>query len=459
MRFPPEGRATGQSVLFVVALLPILAGAGALVVGAPVDVTRPMTWPALALASGGWLVALALARRLRDSWALLAVVGCGALALRLVFLAGELELSDDLHRYAWEGALVGAGVDPYGAAPAAPALEPWRARWPETFARVNHPEVPAAYPPLAQAVHATVVRLAGGPGPDARLGLRLFYASCDLLVCVPLALLLRQRRLPLARLVAWAWNPWVALEFAGSGHLDALAILGLVGALACLPPGRVAGAARASAALALLALGAAVKLLPAVLVPFALRRARNPRRAALVGLAAGALALLPLVLATRALPQLAGLGEYAFRWESFSLTYRALEPLLERFGAYDERWHDPRRVGRALVLAAWLALALLAWRRRLEPARAAAWLLGAFLLLTPTLHPWYLAWIVPFLALRPLSGWCALVALAPLLYWPLEGWRSAARWCEPTWLWPVLALGLAGGALFDLLRAWRVRRT
>jgi hypothetical protein len=461
VRFPQEGTGpqgdAGRGALLVLALLPILAGAAAMLAAAPLDVSRPATWPALVLASGGWLTALVLARRLGDSPALLVVVACGALALRLLFLAGEFQLSDDIHRYAWEGALVGAGVDPYGAAPEAPELAAWRARWPETFARVNHPAVPAAYPPLAQGVHAAVVALAGGPEPGsgARLGLRLVHGASDLLVCVPLAILLRQRRRPLALLVAWAWNPWVALEFAGSGHLDALAILCLLSALACLRPLGLAGAGRASLALVFLAAGAAVKLLPAALVPFALRRARRPYLAALAGLAGLALALAPFVLATGALPSLTGLGEYAFRWESFSLAYRGLEPLLERFGDYDEAWNDPRRLGRALVLLAWLALGVRAWRLGLEPARAAAWLVGGFLLLTPTLHPWYLAWIVPFLALRPMLGWSLLVALAPLLYWPVARWRVEGVWSEPGWLWPVLVLALLGGGVLDLLRARR----
>ena len=65
---------------------------------------------------------------------------------------------------------------------------------------------------------------------------------------------------------------------------------------------------------------------------------------------------------------------------------------------------------------------------------------AAFLVLTPTLHPWYLTWIVPFLALRQSRAWIWLAAVAPLLYWPLEGWRTEAVWHEPLWLWPLVAV-------------------
>jgi hypothetical protein len=379
---------------------------------------------------------------------MLALIASGALLIRLQFVAGRSELSDDVHRNVWEGALVGAGVDPYTRPPASPELSDYQERWRSTFERVNHPEVPAAYPPLALAVHAGVVAAAGGadrPG-RARAFLRGFYGACDLLVCLPLAWLLRQHRRPLALLSAWAWNPWIALEFAGSAHLDALAILCTLSGLACFPRRERPPFPRAALGLALLSAGAAVKLLPAALVPFALRRTPRPLLGVLTVVACAGLSLVPFLLATGSGPRLHGLSEYAFRWESFSLLYRGLEPLFSRAFAYDESWSDPRRLARGLVIAAWLALALHAWRRGLGPARASALLFGGFLVLTPTLHPWYLAWIVPFLALRPALPFGVLVAAAPLLYWPVARWRLERVWEEPDWLFPLL-----GGSFWVLL--------
>lgn len=449
-----------RAPLFVLSLLPILAGAGALALSGPLDFRRPSALGAAALASAGWLLALRLARGLGTSAWISIVVLTGALVLRLPFLVADPALSDDLPRYVWEGALVAAGEDPYASAPDSAALEPYRERWPETFAGVNHPEVPAAYPPLVQALHAGLVTLAGGPeaAGRARFLLRVFYGGCDLLACVPLLWLLGQRGRSSAWAVAWAWNPWVALEFAGSGHLDSLAVLCTLGALVCFPPRVRPAPGRAAAGLALLVLGAGVKLLPVALVPFAVRRTRRPWLAAGVLVGATALVLAPFVLATGHLPRAAGLREYAFRWESFSLLYRWVEPSFARFWAFDEGWSDPRRLARALVLVAWLGLGLHAWRRRFEPARAALWLFGGFLALTPTLHPWYLAWIVPWLALRPSLAWRGLVAAAPLLYWPVARWRAERVWEEPRWL-VFLAGGFWALLLLERWLAWRRART
>ena len=168
------------------------------------------------------------------------------------------------------------------------------------------------------------------------------------------------------------------------------------------------------------------------------------------------LACLPFALLTGHAPGLGGIREYAFRWESFSLLHRWIEPLLARRFEYDEAWSDPRRLARELGL--WLGLGLWAWWRRLELPRVAALLIGGFLVLTPTLHPWYLSWIVPFLALRPALAWSTLVAAAPLLYWPVRGWRTQGVWIEPVWLFPLLGGLFWTLSLYEWLRARRAVR-
>src|SRR5262249_21407538 len=176
----------------------------------------------------------------------------------------------------------------------------------------------------------------------ARLFVRGFYGLCDLLVCAPLALLLHRRGRPLALVVAWAWNPWMALEFAGGGHLDALAILCTVSALACLAREQQTPPRRGALGAALLVLGAGVTFLPGGIVPFALRIAR--RRGLVLGavLASAALALWPFVLLTGGLPRSdSGLSDYAFRWEAFNLLHRGVEAFFARFHAYDESMRDP----------------------------------------------------------------------------------------------------------------------
>jgi hypothetical protein len=289
----------------------------------------------------------------------------------------------------------------------------------------------------AQGAFALIVGAAGGverAGP----ALRVAFALSDLAVLAPLASLLRRRGRSLAWLAAWAWCPLAAFEFAGGAHLDSLAILLLVSA--ATRGAGAAGAARARAAL-LLALGALVKLLPAILLPFVLRGAARPGRALLAFAAPCALALAGVAALQGGLSGLGrGVSEYALRWESASAVHRFVEAACARAFDFDGGPTDPRRLARAWSCSRGSPFGAAAWRRGAGPAAAAFALLGAFLVLTPTLHPWYVAWIVPWLALFPARSFAFLAAAAPLLYAPLGRFVERGEWVEPFWLWPCVLL-------------------
>ena len=113
--------------------------------------------------------------------------------------------------------------------------------------------------------------------------------------------------------------------------------------------------------------------------------------------------------------------------------------------------HIIRRL--AALLAAAAIVVPFRWR---DPLAAAGLAIGALLLLSPTVHPWYVAWLVPFLPFLPRFARAAgfvLVALAPVAYATAWGQARTGVWEEPLWsrlaLWsPVLialAVGLAAG--------------
>jgi hypothetical protein len=440
--------------VWVGAALAIVAGSLLLARSVPLDghgALERLGWIASAL---GWCVALWLAPRVGSGRPVAVVLVVAALAIRAPWSVADPGLSDDIERYVWEGGLVGVGVDVTRLAPDSPALTGFRVLWGDLWERVAHREVPAAYPPLTLLVHAAAVSLGGGGGraDQARTALRWGYGACDLVVLAALLWLLRSRGASPAQACAWGWSPLVAMEFLGAGHLDALAIALLMSTLA-LASGSGPGRGRERVLGALLALGGLAKLLPAVVWPF-VARGRRPARLAIATLVTAALVLGGYALQVGTLPRPTGLEQYALRWESFSLLFRWIEPL---FGglARDESWSDPRRLARGVVLLGWLAVGLCAWRRGLGPVRATWWLVGAFLVLTPTLHPWYLTWIVPLLALYRSVAWTGLLAVAPLLYWPVPRWRTEAIWEEPVWLWPLVAGPFLVALVCEIL--WRRR--
>ena len=423
----------------------ILAGVAGVALGGPLHAHMPAGQALWGLASLTWLVCV-LAVRGRAGPSRRVLLG-GALALRLVALSGNPELSDDVHRYVFEGALVAEGRSPYAHAPADPARAEERARWPELAARINHPEVPAAYPPWTQAACALLVLASGGTDPlDAARAvtvMRWAFAACDLLVLGLLLAWLARRGLPPGLALVWGWSPLVTLEFASSAHFDVIGIALVVAALGLLDraPGSARRRPREGAAGALLAGATLVKLLPVVLAPFAWRAARSRGTLALgfaVTIAGSVLALFSLEDGARGI--LGGVSEYAFRWEAASLLHRFVESPLRSALPVDEGLTDARRVARLLGGLVFLGALVFAWRARLSLERAALVAFGAFLILTPTLHPWYVAWVLPFLALRPSAAFTWLAAAVPLLYWPLSAWHERGVWHEPAWLWPVVAL-------------------
>ncbi|MBZ0270369.1 hypothetical protein K8I85_19625, partial [bacterium] len=162
----------------------------------------------------GWLLAAAVtvSRPRPESpgaeRAALAFVVAVSLVARLALLIPPAPLSDDLYRYLWDGRLGNAGVHPFAHAPAAGELAPYRDEsiWP----RVNHPEVPTIYPPVAQLAFRAMD--AAWPSPRSP---RAFAVLCDLGVVLLLGLLLRQRgRDPSAALV-YGWCPLAVLESGG----------------------------------------------------------------------------------------------------------------------------------------------------------------------------------------------------------------------------------------------------
>ncbi len=345
--------------------------------------------PALLLPAWAVLCGLMLLGRsaVRARPRLLPAALLAALLFRLTASLGPPALSDDVHRYVWDGRVQLHGVHPYRYAPAAPELaalrdEPWRA--------INHPQLPTIYPAFAQYFFLGMGALGAGPN-----GFKLLLGLVDFGVVLALDGLLRRASLPRDRLILYAWNPLAVLETAGSGHIEPLGVLLVVLAGAWILDRRQGWSTWALAA------SAHVKLLPALLLPRALRGGGAGRAVGLV--CTLLLPALPYALTGPALG--AGLFAYAERWEHNAPLYPAVGHV------------SPRVVARALVATAaagWILL--LALRPQLSLPRHVLWALGGVLLLSPTLHPWYLLWVLPWAAALASPGWLVLCATVVLAY-------------------------------------------
>jgi alpha-1,6-mannosyltransferase len=219
--------------------------------------------------------------------------------------------------------------------------------------------------------------------------------------------------------LAYAWNPLVAIEGAGNGHVDLLGALCLVVAASSL-----ARRKRMLAAIAL-ALGVGVKFLPVTLLPLFWGRIRL--RDAVLGV--GVLAALYLPFLGHGRLPLGSLGKYLALWRINAPVYSALEWIFPTAGLVAV----PPVLG--FVVALWAR-----WHLALDSPEAWAWPVAITVLFAPTIYPWYLLWLTPFLFSEqtlPLAAWSVS---SLFFYWPLPVWATTLVEYGPAlsltgWMW------------------------
>jgi len=350
-----------------------------------------------------------------------------ATAWHVSFLRLQPGSDDDIHRYVWDGRVQRLGYNPYVVVPNDPALA--GVHTPETSG-LNNPELPSPYPPGAELLFRAVTAI-----HESVLALKVAFVICDFAIVLLLLDLLQSSGQGKHWVLAYAWNPLLAIEVAGSGHIDIVgALLLVISAVALLRRWRAVAAVA-------LGLAVAVKFLPIVLLPLYWKRVRI-RDAVLAG-AIVVLVYLPFVGHGR-IP-LGSLGTYVHSFRFNGPLFAALE----RFA--------PPEVVAVLAVVAGLLIAI--WIRRsseeLTP-ESFAWPMAAALLCAPVVYPWYLLWLLPFLrsvATLPLMIWT--MSIVPVYYvWHLR--TSGHPWVIPDW---VVLLEYGSVALAAVVVFLRMRQT
>jgi len=409
----------------------VLLGAGVGLVGACVALARIDNLAEAPRAFLGWFgvafvcygAALCMVARLRGRRALLVVV-VTALLCRLALLGTPPTLSTDAYRYVWDARLASAGISPYATAPSAPELAHLRDA--TIYPRLNHLTWRTIYPPGAQLFFRAVYALA----PDSVLAMKAAIALAEIATLVVLASLLRALGVPLVQLGVYAWNPLVLVEIWGSGHLDGLAIFFVVAAV------RLAIAGRASSGTALLAVGTLVKLYPAALLLLLLDR----------GVAVRPIAVFALVVVVGYAP-FAHLGAGALGSLAQYVSMEFFNPGLLRTLV-----EAPALT--TATLGAWVVFASF-WRHDAPLVARAVVLIAGFVVLSPNVFPWYVLWLVPFLAIQPSIPWIAFTGTVALAY----TFFLREPWTIPAWARTAEILPLVLGGAWALWQRWSPNRT
>ena len=316
--------------------------------------------------------------------------------------AGE---DDDIHRYVWDGRVQRLGFNPYLVVPSDPALAGLHTSQTRSL---NNPDLPSLYPPGAELFFRAVTAI-----HESTFALKIAFVVCDAAIVFVLLNLLRHTGDAEHWVLAYAWHPLLAIEVAGSGHIDILGVLLLLLSAAALVR------SRRTAAAVLFGLAVMVKLLPIVLLPVLWRRIRM-RDLALAALVAG---LLYIPFLDHGRIPLGSLG-------TFVRSFRFNDPVFTAV----ERVTSPQIAAGLAVLIGFLTAV---WMRRRYQAWSGdtfAWPMTASLLCAPVIYPWYLLWVLPFMrriSTLPIVVWT--VSIIPTYYvWHL---RAAGRpWIVPHWV-------------------------
>src|SRR5438270_11113932 len=130
----------------------------------------------------------------------------------IAFLRVPAGADDDIHRYGWDGRLQRLGYNPYLVVPSDPAVTGLHT--PETR-NLNNPDLPSPYPAGAQLFFRAVTAI-----QESTVALKVSFVVCELAIFLVLLDLLRCTRQAAHLVLAFAWNPLLAIEVAGSGHID-----------------------------------------------------------------------------------------------------------------------------------------------------------------------------------------------------------------------------------------------
>jgi hypothetical protein len=325
-----------------------------------------------------------------------------ALAIVCRLLMAGFPTSDDVNRYLWEGKLLLEGVSPYSMNADDPAWEQYRD---EFWEGMNHRDKATAYPPLALAVFAGLNLI------SYNLWIyKLFFALMDLAALGIIIRFLLLKNLPLRNSLIYALSPLTIIAFSGEAHFDSLFIFLTLSALYLYERDKT------SLAWLLLGLSIQIKIISVLLIPLLFWKNRSAKALWIVLPLA-----LPSLLFINDIPNLVnGILHFGGSMShNGSLNHLFIDYLGSRETA--------SKLSALLLMLVVLIVSI----RRKDVFKGSFIIFGGLILLSPTVHYWYLAWVLPFIVFFPSLPWLILLGLSAFYFSAWVQFGKSGEWYQP----------------------------
>ncbi|MEK7206886.1 MAG: hypothetical protein AAB134_03275, partial [Pseudomonadota bacterium] len=353
-----------------------------------------------------------------------------ALLFRATLFFSAPSLSDDIYRYVWDGTLVNHGTNPYQYAPGALELSAYRD---VIYERVNHKDIGTPYGPIMMLAFAAAEQFA-----HSIHAMKILFLVFDGLVILLLLRLLDMVGKPRSHVLLYAWNPLAVVEIAGSGHNDILAVFLMLASLYLLLSERVRTASFAAIS------AVAAKYFALLFLPAVWKR-----------LGPSKWFIAPLGLALFFGPFYPHLDQHLASVFKVGATWRFND---STFALLNFITGSPT-ISKVIAATIFGAVAVTIYRSDMPPLKGAMWLIGAALLLTTTLHPWYVLWLLPFLCFYPQRAWILFTGLVMLSYHVAIRYAAEGVWEESLWVKLAIYVPFFALLLAEMWRGHHMRTT
>lgn len=345
------------------------------------------------------------------------VLLAGGMLIRIALLWGLPALSDDFYRFIWDGTLLQHGINPFGVLPGealqmdVPGIDK------AFFELLNSPNYFTIYPPLNQAIFWLSAQI-GGPG-NWLLSvnvMRFFLIGADIGTFFLLTVLLKKHGKSIKNAFWFFLNPLVILEFTGNLHFEGLVIFFLILGIHQFDQARVFGQGIGFAG------AISTKLVPLIFLPAVLLK-QWPRKGLLVCVVAGGVALLtfiPMIGSALVSGMGASIGLYFQSFEFNASVYF----LIREIGFMIVGYNLIQQIGPWLGVTTFILI--MAWafvgaRFKKDLPMILMGSLVIYLLLSTTVHPWY---VIPLIPLGILSGFYFPVVWSLMIFLTYIGYAT-----------------------------------